>query len=210
MGGVARAMILGPADAGARADQLAVTLSLDKDQKEKLKKVLADHEKKVRDATKRQQDALLKELKPVLGEEQLKKLQQLFNQAPPTEARPPQPGPGQIRSGPAGSPLSLDATIEARAEAMFRRLDKNGDGRLSVEEMGEPLATERDKWDTNMDGYIDLKEFKAYFASRRVSGNREAKPDDSRPTRPRPENPPSDQEDPVSPPDGGDQINSIY
>jgi hypothetical protein len=121
MGGVARATILNPNDPGARADQLAATLSLDNDQKEKLKKVLADHEKKVRDAAKKQQDALLKELKPVLSEDQIKKLQQLFNQTPPAQARPPR-----------------------------------------------------------------------------------------RPAQDKPDDPPSDQQDPVSPPDGADQTDSIF
>jgi Ca2+-binding EF-hand superfamily protein len=52
------------------------------------------------------------------------------------------------------------------AESMFRRMDRNGDGLLNNDEMPEALRIERDKWDTNKDGFIDLAEFKAYFQAR--------------------------------------------
>src|SRR5262249_9640470 len=51
----------------------------------------------------------------------------------------------------------------AWAEGMFRRLDQNGDGLLNNDEMPESLRIERDKWDTNKDGFIDLNEFKEFF-----------------------------------------------
>src|SRR5262249_58737979 len=57
----------------------------------------------------------------------------------------------------------------AIAERIFRNLDKDGDGLLKIDDLGdrfETLANERDKWDTNNDGMIDLNEFKAYFAAR--------------------------------------------
>jgi Ca2+-binding EF-hand superfamily protein len=52
------------------------------------------------------------------------------------------------------------------AEAMFRQLDQNGDGVLNYDEMPEALRAERDKWDTDKNGLIDLNEFKAYFQAR--------------------------------------------
>lgn len=51
---------------------------------------------------------------------------------------------------------------DAEIEAKFRRKDVNGDGLLNYDEMGNTLRAERDKWDTNKDGFIDLNEYKAY------------------------------------------------
>jgi Ca2+-binding EF-hand superfamily protein len=51
-------------------------------------------------------------------------------------------------------------------ESWFRRYDKNGDGLLNNDEMPEALKAERDRWDTNKDGFIDLNEFKAYAQAR--------------------------------------------
>ena len=45
----------------------------------------------------------------------------------------------------------------------FRRLDKDGDGYLSYDEMTENLKAEKDKWDTNKDGKIDLAEWREYI-----------------------------------------------
>ncbi len=82
------------------------------------------------------------------------------------------PGGGPSGSNPAGAPQSGSGTPandqggwspDRWAEGMFRRLDLNGDGLLNYDEMPESLRAERDKWDTNKDGFIDLNEFKAYF-----------------------------------------------
>src|SRR5207248_2699193 len=58
----------------------------------------------------------------------------------------------------------------AGMDEWFRRLDKDGDGYLSYEEMTENLKAEKDKWDTNKDGKIDLTEWREYvkaFAAQR-------------------------------------------
>jgi Ca2+-binding EF-hand superfamily protein len=71
-------------------------------------------------------------------------------------------GGGQGQGGGGGNADQLNTW----AEGMFRRLDQNGDGLLNNDEMPEELRNERDKWDTNKDGFIDLNEFKAYFTAR--------------------------------------------
>jgi Ca2+-binding EF-hand superfamily protein len=74
---------------------------------------------------------------------------------------PPGSGPG---NNPPGNGTGDNANRSDQwAENMFRRLDANGDGLLNYDEMPESLRAERDKWDTNKDGFIDLTEFKAYF-----------------------------------------------
>jgi Ca2+-binding EF-hand superfamily protein len=44
----------------------------------------------------------------------------------------------------------------------FKRLDRNGDGFLTDDEMTENLKAEKNKWDVNRDGMIDLDEWRAY------------------------------------------------
>ncbi len=55
---------------------------------------------------------------------------------------------------------------DGRIERSFRQLDQNGDGLLNYDEMSEALRSERDKWDTNKDGFIDLKEYRAFAEAR--------------------------------------------
>jgi Ca2+-binding EF-hand superfamily protein len=74
-------------------------------------------------------------------------------------------GGGNWGGGGGGGGFDSDAI----AERIFRSLDKDGDGLLKIDDLGErfeTLANEREKWDTNNDGMIDLNEFKAYFAAR--------------------------------------------
>jgi Ca2+-binding EF-hand superfamily protein len=59
------------------------------------------------------------------------------------------------------------AAWEGKVEAAFRRLDRNGDGRLTEEEMPKALRKEWRQWDANHDGAIDLAEYRAWSAGRK-------------------------------------------
>jgi Ca2+-binding EF-hand superfamily protein len=95
---------------------------------------------------------------------------------PPGGLTLPPPGnvptpPSPINIGPPGgnnqsNDANRNADIDARAEKSFRDRDKDNDGFLRFEEMSEQLQNERDTYDTNKDGFIDLAEFKAYMRNR--------------------------------------------
>src|SRR5262245_14465154 len=70
----------------------------------------------------------------------------------------------EIRRGgqlPLGTvPLSIQAEQSLK---LFRKLDQNGDGVLSRDEMPEPLQSQRAQWDRNGDGSIDYDEYSIYY-----------------------------------------------
>jgi Ca2+-binding EF-hand superfamily protein len=71
-------------------------------------------------------------------------------------------GPVPFPAAPQGAP----AISDQQAEFLFNRADRDKDGYLSYEEMSDRLKEERDKWDTNHDGFIDINEYKVYLAAR--------------------------------------------
>lgn len=78
--------------------------------------------------------------------------------------------------GPGGGGFSMPGTMnlgggglsesDRRTEDAFRRMDRDEDGNLQYDEMSETLQNDREKYDTNHDGMVDLTEFKAYVAAR--------------------------------------------
>ena len=82
----------------------------------------------------------------------------------PKAADPKATTPAAGTPAPAAKPLSES---EARwADSLFQRGDKNTDGLLSYDELSDTLKQEREKWDTNKDGFIDRDEYRLYFQAR--------------------------------------------
>jgi hypothetical protein len=130
----------------------------------------------------------------------------------PDERRPPAPNRAAAVAPP---PAPDEGGPVPGAQAEFRRRDRNGDGRLDLDEMDEGLRAERDRWDANGDGFIDLAEFKNYLRARRVRERETARVGTGWPTRP-PRAPPAADLHPKLPPwfreydsDGDGQV-SLY
>jgi Protein of unknown function (DUF3106)/EF hand len=77
--------------------------------------------------------------------------------------------------------LPLEKTSRKGSD-LFRRQDRDGDGRLSREEVSEGLAAEFTRWDVNRDGSIDLDEYLGYLNARAGQLLTEFKPDQRRPS----------------------------
>jgi hypothetical protein len=75
-------------------------------------------------------------------------------------------GRGGDRGGNRWGGMNGGDYMGSMAEAEFKKRDQNADGTLSFNEMTESLQAERDKWDLNQDGMIDLAEYKPYFQAR--------------------------------------------
>src|SRR5262249_9312848 len=89
-------------------------------------------------------------------------------------------GDGLLGPGGEGGPRDPNAWMDER----FRLLDRDGDGFLSYEEMTENLKAEKDKWDVNKDGRIDLMEWREYVKAFLEQQRRSAADSDDR-ARPR-------------------------
>ncbi|GER28250.1 calcium binding protein [Striga asiatica] len=74
----------------------------------------------------------------------------------------------------AKNPTVIQLTVEEEVERIFRKFDSNGDGQISLTELGailnglgsetpaDEVARIMSELDTDGDGFIDLKEFKAF------------------------------------------------
>jgi Ca2+-binding EF-hand superfamily protein len=88
----------------------------------------------------------------------------MFMRKGPPGAEGTSPTPG----GPPGATpgMSQEEALSKWAEAEFKNRDRNGDGKLNADEMGDRLKDQLARFDVNKDGLIDLAEFRGYMAAR--------------------------------------------
>lgn len=105
-------------------------------------------------------------------EEGMQKLRERFSGGgmpggPTNEGRPGDSSSERDRDrGDRGDRRDRWGDSDERAESFFRRSDRDNDGVLNASEMSDSLRDERDKWDQNRDGFVELSEYKLYFAAR--------------------------------------------
>jgi hypothetical protein len=75
-------------------------------------------------------------------------------------------GMGGFGGGGVGVAAATPANIDALVDAAFRRSDRDGDGKLSKDEVPDRVRNEFERFDTNKDGFIDRDEYRKYAESR--------------------------------------------
>ena len=96
---------------------------------------------------------------------------------PPGMTSAPGAPPVVIQGGPGGFPAPAPggapgADSSQMFESMFLRSDKNGDGRITMDEASDRLRGSFALYDKNGDGAIDRTEFAAYMTDRMSNGGR--------------------------------------
>lgn len=128
-------------------------LKLNPQDRDKALEVLRAHHDKMRKANDQAREDFLKQMKDILSEEQLKHLKEAMERRPPQP--PPPPGPGG--RGPRGVPA--DDLVER-----VMKHDKNGDGKVTREELPERMHQLIEQGDANKDGALDKEELKKLAA----------------------------------------------
>jgi hypothetical protein len=104
------------------------------------------------DLTPRQEEMLTRELRAAYRQPSSEQEERIF---------------GMIRLAERLPNGAVPRTIQTeQARRIFQKLDRDGDGVLSADELTDTLRTDRARWDTNRDGVIDPREYWAYYQSR--------------------------------------------
>ena len=130
----------GPPDTVILVEDLKVTGR----DKEKARDAVNAYDSKVRAAVRQARKELLEELKGTLTESDLKVFKESLDRIP---LMPPIP--------PDARQVPTDDLI-----ARLMAFDKNGDGKISKDELPERMHALFDEGDTNRDGFLDLEEIK--------------------------------------------------
>jgi Ca2+-binding EF-hand superfamily protein len=138
-------------------ERIVDELKLSRQNRDKAHDILRAHHEKMRKLHEQAREDLLKQMKDVLSEEQLKEFKEAL------ERRPPPPPPG----GPGRSPQGV--SVEDLVERVMA-FDKNGDGKVTKEELPERMHHLLELGDTNKDGALDKEELKKLAEKLRQEG----------------------------------------
>jgi Ca2+-binding EF-hand superfamily protein len=104
------------------------------------------------DLTPQQEEILTRELRVAYRQASPEQEERIFRMLQQAERLPNGAVPRSVQSD--------------QARKIFQKLDRDGDGVLSADEMPDALKAERGRWDTNRDGVIDPQEYWAYYQGR--------------------------------------------
>jgi Ca2+-binding EF-hand superfamily protein len=102
--------------------------------------------------TPEQEAAVLREIRKAYQQPSAEQEARIFQMIQKADPLPPGTVPPSVQTN--------------QARKIFQRLDRNGDGVLSAEEMPDALRRDRARWDANRDGVIDAQEYWAYYQGR--------------------------------------------
>lgn len=128
----------------SNSERLLDDMKLTDDQKTKAREILRAYDEKMRQTTRQARQDLLVKMKDVLNESDYKTLKDEFEQVPLLPPIPP-----ILRS------ISSDDLVEH-----LMSYDKNGDGKITKDELPERMHALFELGDANKDGVLDREEIK--------------------------------------------------
>lgn len=132
-------------------------LKLSEKQQTQAEEILKEYHDKMRQASERNREDLLKQMTRILSAEQTRQLKDALDRLPPPPPPPPPPpGPEDAGPGRAGRPVPIGDFIDR-----VMAFDKNKDGKVTREELPERMQDLIERGDTNKDGALDREELKA-------------------------------------------------